>query len=167
MSVRTCNWLCFLGVNMFSLFTRAPEKYKSCERQDETIKKGVCLLELRRTGMVQWGVCRPAESVDHSEENNPQLSSTIVKEEQICDEAVTAESLVLPEMRKRKRFACIQRREARASRHTKQRQTSVSNKHKEIKHENSTTMKKENSKDRWSTDRYRINHYPCFHQSGC
>lgn len=138
------------------------EPYGSGGRQDETIKKGLCLLELRRTGMVQWGVCGPVASVDQNEENNLQVSSSIVKEEQKDDEeAVAAASIVPSKLQKRRRLNLCQFKESRAFRCLRQKQTSN---FKQVKHENSIPCKKENSTsrkkenfiDRWSKERCRI-----------
>lgn len=131
------------------------EPYGSGGRQDETIKKGLCLLELRRTGMVQWGVCGPVASVDQNEENNLQVSSSIVKEEQKDDEeALKAAILVSPKLQKRRRLNLCQLREARAGRCPRKKQTSF---RKQIKHDNYIPSKKENFIARWSTERYRQN----------
>ncbi|XP_021685142.2 protein DYAD [Hevea brasiliensis] len=147
---------------MSRTYKGASERYESCERQDETTKKGLCLLELRRTGMVQWGVCGPVALVDQCEGDKPQISSSCVKEEQMDDdEAVTAASLVSPKLQKRRRLNLCQLREARAARCLRQGQTDS---HKQIKHENpfpckkdnSSSRKKENFIDRWSKERYKL-----------
>ncbi|KAJ6296540.1 hypothetical protein OIU78_022289 [Salix suchowensis] len=134
--------------------------------------------------MVQWGISRHAEFIDNNPypgENNPQLPSpaikhgqtnpqlpsaiaghgknpqflaAIVKEEVKDDEARTAESLVLPEAKKRKHHALQEPREAQAVRCSKAEQTSLVYKCKQIKHENSISVKKKNVMDRWSVDRY-------------
>ena len=147
------------------------------------------MLEIKRTGMVQWGISRHIESIDNNPppgENNPQLPSpiikhgqknpqlpsaitghgnspqfpsAIVKEEVKDDEARTTESLVLPEAKKRKHHALQEPREARAVRCSKAKQTSLVYKCKQIKRENPISVKKENVMDRWSVDRYMVNHF--------
>uniref|UniRef100_A0A2P2KAZ2 PTC1-like winged helix-turn-helix domain-containing protein n=1 Tax=Rhizophora mucronata TaxID=61149 RepID=A0A2P2KAZ2_RHIMU len=138
----------------------ASEPYGGCDRQDKSCKKGLCLLELRHTSMVQWSVCRRG-SIDQHGENNPQISCINVKEElKNEEEALTVESLGLPDHCKRKRLTLNQLKEARAASHGKQSQTSISYKHQQIKSEstkkNSLRRKKKNLVDRWSIERYNL-----------
>ncbi|KAB5511767.1 hypothetical protein DKX38_028795 [Salix brachista] len=173
--------MCFL---MSQSYKGASESPESCGSGEQSTKKGACLLEIKRTGMVQWGISRHAEFIDNNPypgENNPQLPSpaikhgqtnpqlpsaiaghgknpqflaAIVKEEVKDDEARTTESLVLPEAKKRKHHALQEPREAQAVRCSKAEQTSLVYKCKQIKHENSISVKKKNVMDRWSVDRY-------------
>ncbi|XP_048233094.1 protein DYAD isoform X2 [Ricinus communis] len=112
--------------------------------------------------MVQWGVCGRVASVDQHDGNNPQISSSVVKEEQKDDEeTATAVSVVLPKLRKRKNISYCQPKEARAAKCSNQTQISTN---KPIKHansvpckkENSTSSKKQNFIDRWSIERYKL-----------
>ncbi|KAJ6349668.1 hypothetical protein OIU77_007114 [Salix suchowensis] len=169
---------------MSQTYKGASESPESCGSGEQSTKKGACLLAIKRTGMVQWGISRHAEFIDNNPypgENNPQLPSpaikhgqtnpqlpsaiaghgknpqflaAIVKEEVKDDEARTAESLVLPEAKKRKHHALQEPREAQAVRCSKAEQTSLVYKCKQIKHENSISVKKKNVMDRWSVDRY-------------
>ncbi|KAJ8765294.1 hypothetical protein K2173_011991 [Erythroxylum novogranatense] len=126
------------------------------ERQVESSKKGVCLLEIRRTGMVQWSDCRQG-SMDQQAENTPQLSRNIVKKENEDDdeeEDVTLESLGLPEKRKRKLRNLNQVKEEEGCGEDNP------PKHKQRKRENCkknpVNKKKENFIDRWSIERYKL-----------
>ena len=190
----------FLRLSLWFIFTGSSELHESCGRGDESTKKGACLLEIKRTGMIQWGVSRhiefidspgennpqfppaivehgqknpqpPSASVKHGKKNtqlpsavvkhgknNPQFPSAIVKEDlKVGEDGI--ESFVLPEAKKRKCHALSERREAQAVRRSKAKKTSLVYKSKQIKRENSISIKKENVKDRWSVDRYRVNHY--------
>ncbi|KAJ8769197.1 hypothetical protein K2173_000972 [Erythroxylum novogranatense] len=164
----------------------ASELNGSFEGQENSSKKGICLLELRRTGMVHWSACSRG-SIDQHEESNHQESCNIVKEE--CkdeEEAVAVESHGLPESRKRKRrnlnqvketetAGCAkdnpnrtsaknkrrsinQVKDTRAAGFTKESPNSVSSKLKQKKHENCKPVhkKKENFIDRWSIERYKL-----------
>ncbi|WCJ30604.1 hypothetical protein M5689_012152 [Euphorbia peplus] len=114
-----------------------PDKVcESSERQEDTTKKGLCFLELRSAGMVQWGDCEQVSSVDQQED--PTLSSFIIKEEQNDEDAMPAPCLS-PQIRKKRRL-----KEARGARCLKHKQTTV---YKKIKHENTNTFigEKENS----------------------
>ncbi|KDP24208.1 hypothetical protein JCGZ_25865 [Jatropha curcas] len=142
---------------MSSSYKGGSELYLSCGRQDEATKKGLCFLELRRTGMVQWG--GRVASVDQHERNNPQISSSIVKEEQKEDKQARIEAAdVCSGIQKRKRLNLCQLREARAAKCLKQTNS------RKVKHENSIpckkgssmSSKKENFIDRWSTERYKL-----------
>ncbi|KAJ6396034.1 hypothetical protein OIU77_021137 [Salix suchowensis] len=178
--------MCFL---MSQSYKGSSELHESCGRGDESTKKGACLLEIKRTGMIQWGVSRhiefidsvggnnpqfppavveheqdpqpPSSIVEHGQKNtqlrksNPQFPSSLVKEELKVGEAGT-ESSVLPKAKKRKCHALSEHRESQAMRHAKTKQTSLVYKRKQIKRENSISVKKENVKDRWSVDRYNL-----------
>ncbi|KAL9381638.1 hypothetical protein Peur_024673 [Populus x canadensis] len=169
---------------MSQSYKGASESPESCGSGEESTRKGACLLEIKRTGMVQWGISRHIEFIDnnpspgennpqlpspiikHGQQNpqlpsaitghgnNPQFPSAIVKEEVKDDEARTTESLVLPEAKKRKHHALQEPREARAVRCSKAKQTSLVYKCKQIKRENPIAVKKENVMDRWSVVRY-------------
>lgn len=144
---------------MLLLFKGASEALKSCGRLDETSKKGLCWSELKRSGMSQWGVCRLVKFQQKNDES--QMSSSVVKEdedERDDGEAVTAESPVIPEIRKRKCLPLSQIGEARTTRRAK------------VKQQNSSFCKSkknkiEKSKERWSADRYRIHNLTCFSNS--
>jgi hypothetical protein len=187
--VKNMESVLFFRLSLWFIFTGSSELHESCGRGDESTKKGACLLEIKRTGMVQWGISRHIEFIDNNPppgENNPQLPSpiikhgqknpqlpsaitghgnspqfpsAIVKEEVKDDEARTTESLVLPEAKKRKHHALQEPREARAVRCSKAKQTSLVYKCKQIKRENPISVKKENVMDRWSVDRYMVNHF--------
>ncbi|KAF5745082.1 hypothetical protein HS088_TW07G00663 [Tripterygium wilfordii] len=110
--------------------------------------------------MAQWGVCRRFRVVCKDNENNTQLSSTVVKEE--CgkdDETVPAGSFVTPETRKRKRVTPSLQNELSmgigeakpnqiAGKDAKQRLGSSFHKRKQTKPRGAI--------DRWSTERYKM-----------
>ncbi|KAH7566908.1 hypothetical protein ACOSQ2_023940 [Xanthoceras sorbifolium] len=127
----------------------ASEALKSHGKLDETSKKGLCWSELKRTGMSQWGASRLVNFQHKSDIT--QMSSGTVKDEDQNDggEDVTAQSCVIPEIRKRKYLSFCQLRETMGTRRSKPRQqNSSSHKHKQ--------KKIENTKDRWSAERYKL-----------
>lgn len=132
---------------MLSLFVGASETLKNRGRLDETSKKGLCWSELKRTGMSRWGVSRLV-TFQH-EHCHSKMSPSIVKEnedQKDVGEAVTAESSG-SESPNRKRLKLGQLREARATKRAKLRPQNSSS--RKSKHN-----KLENTKDRWSADRY-------------
>ncbi|KAJ7001045.1 protein DYAD-like [Populus alba x Populus x berolinensis] len=186
--------MCFL---MSQSDKGSSELHESCGRGDESTKKGACLLEIKRTGMIQWGVSRHIEFVDSPGENNPQFPPAVVEHGQKNPQprsaivkhgqkntqlpsavvkhgknnpqfpsAIVKEDLkvgedgigsfVLPEAKKRKCHALSEHREGQAVRRAKAKKTSLVYKSKQIKRENSISIKKENVKDRWSVDRYNL-----------
>ncbi|XP_044470409.1 protein DYAD-like isoform X2 [Mangifera indica] len=127
----------------------ASETLKNRGRLDETSKKGLCWSELKRTGMSRWGVSRLVTfEYKHC---NAKMSPSIVKENEFqkdVGEAVTAESSG-SESPNRKHLKLGQLREARSTKCAKlkrQNSSSCKSKHKKL----------ENTKDRWSADRYKL-----------
>ncbi|XP_031281880.1 protein DYAD-like isoform X1 [Pistacia vera] len=128
----------------------ASETLKNRGRLDETSKKGLCWSELKRTGMSRWGVSRLVTF--QREHCNSKMSPSIVKEnedQKDVGEAVTAESSG-SESRNRKRLKLGQLREARTTKREKLRPQNNSSSRK------SKHNKLENTKDRWSADRYKL-----------
>lgn len=126
------------------------EALRSCGRLDETSKKGLCWSELKRSGMSQWGVCRLVKF--ENKNDDPQMSSIVVKEledKKDDGEAVTTESPIIPEIRKRKSLTLSQDGEERGAKCANVRQQSSSL-------DKCKKNKLEKSKERWSADRYKL-----------
>lgn len=131
---------------MLSLFVGALETLKNHGGLDETSKKGLCWSELKRAGMSRWGVSRLV-----SFQNKSKMSPSIFKDnedQRDVREAVTAESSG-SESPNRKRLKLGQLREAKTTKHAKLRPQNSSS--RKSKHN-----KPENTKDRWSADRYKL-----------
>ncbi|KAK0603379.1 hypothetical protein LWI29_004339 [Acer saccharum] len=126
----------------------ASEALKSHGKLDETSKKGLCWSELKRTGMSQWGTSRLVHFQPNSDIT--QMSSSVIKDEDQNDggENVAAESLVIPEIRKRKCNSLCQLRGTIGTRSSKSRQQNS----RPCKQ---TQKKNENAKDRWSAERFK------------
>lgn len=105
-------------------------------------------MELRRSGMVQWGTYGQVPSVAEDDEVNESLPLSVLFKQHKDHEAaaVTEEFLALPETRKRERLTRTQHTEDRSPKHAKF-------ENKRIKLENSKSGKREKSIERWTIAR--------------
>ncbi|KAJ4839480.1 hypothetical protein Tsubulata_030717 [Turnera subulata] len=133
------------------------------------LKPASVMMKQQRKGlMVKWGSCRQAEFIAESKENNLQLTSTVVKQdeanafqlpsstvkEEQDEEGMETESVLIPHIEKSNRFTLGHLTEAGTKRRIDQKKHDMPDNCKKIKHESSTPRRRE--KNRWGLDRYKL-----------